>query len=49
MSIIRNIRKGDNISGANMNEISSQNKVRAVRAGVKDPASSELGDDIDGE
>jgi len=50
MSVIKgSSRKGDSIKGASMNDISISNKIQRVRAGVKDPVDSELGDDIDGD
>jgi len=50
MSVIRgSSRKGNDIKGASMNDISISNKIQRVRAGVRSSVDSELGDDIDGQ
>jgi len=47
MAIKGSDRKGDSISGASMNDIKATNIIQRVRANVRDPVDSDLGDDIE--
>jgi len=44
-SKINHIPKGNSVSGASMNDISTSNRIQRVRANVK--VTDELGDDIE--